>query len=120
LRGTPYQAVRDEARRAKLRREEHKDEGAWVAIEAWFGKEKRADTLDMAMTKCKETSESAAMLLFFVMNLIKHALGRAGFLVNFGVHHENQITDSVDYRIEIDCFASRNRPFSASSVFYYN
>jgi len=49
---------------------------------AMFGKAKRADTLDMTITKCKETSESVAMLAFFVMNLMKHVLDRIGFLTH--------------------------------------
>ena len=76
--GRPY---KDEARRAEVRRIEREDEGTRVAIEAKFGEAKRTYTLDTIMMKLKETSESAIMLVFFVMNLMKNVRDRARYFI---------------------------------------
>jgi hypothetical protein len=66
--GRPFN---DEAKRRELRRIEREDEGTRVAIEGKFGEAKRTYTLDRIGMKLKETSESAIMMVFFMMNLMK-------------------------------------------------
>jgi hypothetical protein len=72
--GRPY---KDEERRRELRRIDRQDEGTRVAIEGKFGEGKRSYCLDNVRMRLKETSESAIMMAFLMMNLMKLARDRA-------------------------------------------
>jgi hypothetical protein len=78
--GRPY---KDEERNREIRRLERQDEGMRVAIEGKIGEGKRSYSLDNVRMRLKETSESAIMMVFFMMNLMKLARDRARSLFDF-------------------------------------
>lgn len=72
--GRPF---KDDRRLREQKRVEREDEGRRVAVEGKFGEAKRTYALDRVYTKLRETSESAIMLVFLMMNLVKIARDRA-------------------------------------------
>lgn len=72
--GRPY---KEEERRQEHRRIERHDEGTRVAIEGKFGEGKRSYSLGNVRMRLKETSETAIMMAFLMMNLMKLARDRA-------------------------------------------
>jgi IS5 family transposase len=71
--GRPF---KDDRRLREQKRIEREDEGRRVAVEGKFGEAKRTYTLDRVYTKLKQTSESAIMLVFLMMNITKIARDR--------------------------------------------
>ncbi len=68
--GRPFkESEKNTAILRERRRIERKDESTRIAVEGKFGEGKRRYSLDRIATKLKETSESAIMLVFLVMNL---------------------------------------------------
>jgi transposase, IS5 family len=71
----------DPAKKRELERIERNDERARIPIEGKIGEGKRCYTLDRLYTKLKETSETAIMMSFIVMNLARFARDRARSLL---------------------------------------
>jgi transposase, IS5 family len=80
--GRPYL---NETKRREQRSIERADEATRVAIEGKFGEGKRSYGLDCITMRLKETSETAILMAFFMMNLMKLARDRARSLLDFFV-----------------------------------
>jgi len=76
----------DPRKKRELERIERNDERARIPIEGKIGEGKRCYTLDRLCTKLKETSETAIMMTFIVMNLARFARDRARSLL-FALFH---------------------------------
>ncbi|OQB98172.1 MAG: hypothetical protein BWX81_00592 [Spirochaetes bacterium ADurb.Bin110] len=69
--GRPFQErEKNRERIREQRRTEREDERTRIAVEGKFGEGKRRYSLDRIGTKLRETSESAIMMVFLVMNLM--------------------------------------------------
>jgi len=69
--GRPFQErEKNRERIREQRRTEREDERTRIAVEGKFGEGKRRYSLDRIWTKLRETSESAIMMVFLVMNLM--------------------------------------------------